>query len=278
MVQRVLVNTAATLTVGIDVDGEATDPSPDTATVTVTRADGTEIIADATADDDGEGGFSHTVSVADNDLVDVLTATWTTALGILQTTTEVVGGFLFTTAQARRLKPLDDEDKYTLQDLVDARTLAETALEDACHVAFVPRHFILRLDGRGRTDLLLPIVRPLTITAATVDGTAVDVDDLELYDDGRVYRESSWGAGRRNIIIAGTHGYPIPPPRVAKAAMRLAKWALVDSPIPDRTSRLTTEDGTTEFVLAGVKAAVFDLPECNAIVEQYGYRGAFAVA
>lgn len=177
----------------------------------------------------------------------------------------------FTIGEARRLSPLQDAETYPDAAIDAARVMAESALEDACSVAFVPREFTVQVDGRGRCDLLLPIVRPLTISAATIDGTAVVVGDVELYDDGRVYLERGWGAGRRNITLTGTHGYPSPPPRVARAAMLLAKRFLVDSPVSDRATSMTTEDGTTQFlVTAGVRQAVFDVPECNAVVELYG--------
>ncbi len=185
----------------------------------------------------------------------------------------------FTIGEARRLSPLGNAAVYPDAAIDAARVMAESALEEACCVAFVPREFTVQVDGRGRCDLLLPIVRPLAISEATIDGTAVVVGDIQLYDDGRVYLERGWSVGRRNIVLTGTHGYPAPPPRVARAAMLLAKRFLVDSPVSDRATSLTTEDGTTQFlVTAGVRQAVFDVPECNAIVEQYGYRGAFAVA
>ena len=47
---------------------------------------------------------------------------------------------LFTVAQARAMSPLADTVKYSTQKIIDARTLVETALEDACGVAFVPRY------------------------------------------------------------------------------------------------------------------------------------------
>ena len=187
----------------------------------------------------------------------------------------------FTIGEARKLSPLQDSAKYPDADVDAARVLAESALEDACAVAFVPREFTARIDGRGRTDLLLPVVRPLAVTAVTVDGSALSAGDLaglELYDDGRLYFANGWTWGRRNVIVTGTHGYPAVPPLVKRAALRLAKWALVDSPVSDRATSMTTEDGTTQFlVTARVRQAVFDLPSANAVVELYGMRDAYTV-
>ncbi len=113
-----------------------------------------------------------------------------------------------------------------------------------------------------------------------VGGVAVDSSVVSwTQSDGRVYREGGWTAGRRNVVITGTRGYPYPPPRVGRAALLLAKRFLVDSPHSDRATSITTEDGTTQFlVTAGVRQAVTDVPEANAVIEEYGLRGAFAVA
>ena len=276
--QRVLVNTPTTLTVVFEVDGVATDPSPATATVTITRADGTPLLTDEPATRTAVGTFDVSLTAAQNDRVDALTVAWTSSLGTLTTFVEIVGGFLFTIAEARMTKPLDDVATHPSQRIIDARTLAETALEEACSVAFVPRYFTERLDGKRDTDLLLSTVRPLTITACTVDGVTVAPSELELYADGRVYRQAGWGTLRRGVTITGTHGYASPPPRVSRAAILLAKRFLIDSPVSDRATSLTTEDGTTQFlVTAGVRQAVFDIPECNAVVELYGLRDAYAV-
>ena len=278
MQQRVLLNTPTTLTIVFEVDGVATDPSPTDATVTITRADGTPLLTDEPATRTAVGTFDVSLTAAQNDRVDALTVAWTSSLGTLTTFVEIVGGFLFTIAEARMTKPLDDVATHPSQRIIDARTLAETALEEACSVAFVPRYFTERLDGKRDTDLLLSTVRPLTITACTVDGVTVAPSELELYADGRVYRQAGWGTLRRGVTITGTHGYASPPPRVSRAAILLAKRFLIDSPVSDRATSLTTEDGTTQFlVTAGVRQAVFDIPECNAVVELYGLRDAYAV-
>ena len=114
---------------------------------------------------------------------------------------------------------------------------------------------------------------------------------IGLYDDGRLYLATGWSTGwsasspgaatrgRRNVVIKGTYGYPYPPPRVSRAALLLAKRFLVDLPVSDRATSLTTQDGTTQFlVTAGVRQAITDVPECNAVIREYGVRQAFAIA
>lgn len=287
-VDRIVQGRSATLTHTFYSDGTATNPSPDSATIGITREDGTVLVAAGTGTTDtGTGTVTYTLTPTHTALLDVLTVTWTATFGgqsqSFVTHVEIRGDVLFTIAEARALKPLDSTTTYPTASIVAARTIAETALEDACHVPFVPTYFRTTVEGNWRGDVLLPIVRPLTITSVAVDGIAVTLSDVTLYEDGRLYYAAGWpmGAGvtRRNIAVQGTYGYPYPPPRVSRAALLLAKRFLVDSPVSDRATTLTTEDGTTSLlVTAGVRQAVFDIPEANAIVDHYGMQDAFAVA
>lgn len=274
MIERYLKDTAATPSVTFYEDGAAVDPG--TVTVTVTREDGTALATGASTSGSGAAARTYSLTAASHTgSLDFLRLDWESATkGTLTTYVEIVGGFLFTLATARTIEPLDDPSTYSTAELITARTLAETALEEACGVAFVPRYARERLDGNGDVDLLLK-PRPLTIASASVDGTALtagELADLELYDDGRLYNPLSWTAGRRNVEVKYTHGYAWVPPRVGRACLLLTKRFLVDTPISDRaTSVSSPETGMVQYlVTAGVRDAVFDIPECNAVVSQYG--------
>jgi hypothetical protein len=282
VLERILRGIETTVYATFGTDGTPTNPSPDSATVTITRDDGTVLVTDDPTADAGTGVFSYTFTTAQAASLDLFDVAWTATFNgspqTIHTYVEVVGGFLFTEAEARAVKPLDDTNKYTDAEIIAGRTLAEAALEDACGLSFVPRYFREKVDGLGVGDVLLTKPRPLTITAATVDGTALSADqlaDLELYRDGRVYNPSGWAEGRRNVVLTGTAGFQFPPPRVGRACLLLAKRFLVDSPLNDRTTVFNHGDGSSEFfVTAGVRDAVFDVPEANAIVQDYGVRGA----
>jgi hypothetical protein len=291
--QRILQGRSAILTQTFQADGVATDPSPDSATVTITRDDGTVIVDGQAATEAGTGVVTYTLTPAMTATLDLLTVRWAATFGAqAQTFTdqmEVRGGVLFTIADARRMKPFDSATSYPADVIVAARTLAETALEEAARVPFVPTYFRRTLDGDARTDLLLPVVRPLSITSVTVDGDAVDTSTVRLYDDGRLYCARGWVSGpsagwmvgrpRSSVVVTGTYGYPYPPPRVSHACLLLAKRWAVDSPVSDRATSMTTEDGTTQMlVTAGVRQAVFDVPECNSVIREYGARAAYAIA
>lgn len=270
---RALEDSTHTASVSFYEDGAIVDPGA--VTVKIEREDGTTLVAAGTATSGtGAAARTYALTTTHTATLDRLTLTWTSATkGVLVTYVEVVGGFLFSVADARALKPLDNTTTYPLANVLVARTLAETALEDACSVAFVPRYGRDKFDGSGGVDILLP-PRITAVTSASVDGTgltAAELADLELYRDGRLYHSSKWTEGRRNVEVKFTHGYPYPPPRVGRACLLLAKHFLVDSPISDRTTLLTNDDGTQQtFITAGVRQAVFSIPEANAVVQEYG--------
>ena len=245
---------------------------PGVVTVGVTREDGTVLVAAGTATaGSGTAPRTFNLTAAQNVSLDFLRLDWVSAtLGTITTYVEIVGGFLTTIPALRALKPLDNPAVYLTADLIDARTAAETALEDACGVAFVPRYFRERLDGSGGQDVLLDHVRPLTVTAATVDGSVVDASELELYRDGRVYRPGGWSRGRRNVELKGTAGYAFPPPRVGLAVQKLVKQILIQNPISDRAVSFQTDDGVVQYFLnEGVRGLCFSIPEAQVCVNEY---------
>ena len=184
----------------------------------------------------------------------------------------------FTVAEARSASflggALSDVTKYPDADIDAMRVAVEEALEHACGVAFVQRDASENLDGTGGFDLFLPYPRPQSVTSCSIGGLALTSDQLAalvLYRDGRVYNPSTWPRGRGNVAIVYQHGYLDVPGRVKRAAMILTRRFLVDSPVSDRSTTLINPDGTTQYmVTAGVRDAIFDVPEANAIVNEYG--------
>lgn len=272
MFQRVLRGDGQTARLPLDF-------APDAVTVTATRADGTVLVDEQVAQVEP---FGASLALPALDALDVLSLTWTVTEGAEVSThatvVEIVGGHAVTLAALRRADPLGDADEYPDEDLEDARAAAESALEDAAGVAFVPRHGYARLDGTGRCELLLPDPGVLRVRAVTVDGEALDqdaLDALEVYgDEGIVYRADGWSQGRRNVVVQYEHGYRPVPGRVPEAVRQLVRHVLVDSPVDDRATSVTNEDGTVQvFVQPGVRGAIFAIPEANAVVRQYGVRG-----
>lgn len=182
----------------------------------------------------------------------------------------------FTVAEARAQESaLLDATKYPDATITTMRLAVEEALERACGVAFVPRTATdERHDGPGTgIDLLLEWPRPSAVTAASVDGTALDaagIAELIAYSDGRVYRPAGWGSTRGGVLITYTHGYAVIPGRVKRAAIQLTKRFLVATPVSDRATSIIQDGSTQFFVTAGVRGAITDVPEANAIIAQYG--------
>jgi hypothetical protein len=182
----------------------------------------------------------------------------------------------FTIAEARAMPPLGNATKYPDADITAARDTAESALEDACGIAFVPRAFTLTIPARAYTTstILLP-PRTTAITSATDAGVAIDVSLAEFDPSGSVYLPAGWTA--RRISVTGTAGYAAPPLRVKRAALLLTKRLLVDTPVNDRATQITNPGGVSESYvtagrLLGKQVQMFDVPEINVVVRLYGMR------
>jgi hypothetical protein len=275
------VNTPATLSVTWYENGVLVDPG--VVTVKIDRADGTNLVAAGTATSGaGANPRTYTLTIGQNNLLDLLIATWTSATkGTITTRSEIVGGFLFTVAEARKVKPLDNTTTYPTADIESARTLVETALEDACGVAFVPRYRRDVLNGTGRGCVVLSRQRLRAVRAATIDGFAVTLSSVKIASSNSLMfstlwsdsvEDVRWTRGYANVIVGYEHGHDYAPPRVSQAALLLAKNWLIKGPLDDRTTSLSTEDGTFTLATPGLRGSRFGIPEVDAVVDQYSIR------
>src|SRR5213082_2685096 len=121
---RILKQTAATVSRTFYEDGIVSDPG--VVTLTITNSAGTAVVTGVTASGSGAASRTYNVTAAQTALMDTWTLAWTSATkGTLTSTVEIVGGFLFSTAQARKIAPLDDTVKYPTADIVAMRTTVE---------------------------------------------------------------------------------------------------------------------------------------------------------
>lgn len=268
--ERYLIATNPTTSVTFAEDGATVDPG--VVTLTIAREDGTEIAAGLVTTGTGAAARTYNLTAATHtDALDVLRLDWESSTkGTITTYAEIVGGFLVSLARMRAEAALTSETAYPTAKLIAARTSAEVTLEDACGVAFVPRYFRTKVDGNDSCDLLVN-ARPLSVTAVTVrDSGTLSSDDLaalELYPDGRIWRESEWPAGRRNIEIKGIHGYVIPPAGTTTAVLELAKRILIESPMDPRTVSVTGESSTVQLFR---EDGTFGIPAADEVVVRYG--------
>jgi hypothetical protein len=275
---QILQGVASTISVVFTINGAATDPDPDSATVTITRdSDGTTDIAlDDPANAVGTGEFSFTIPAEELDDLDILTADWTATFDgepqTLRTEAEVVGGFLFTIAEARAFdSALADAGTFSAAQIVEGRNLATDALETACGVAFAPRYARETTSGTGRTYVPLKWAEVRNVRSASVSGTDLSSGNLALvYPTGvGVDYANGFAAGVHNVEVAYEHGMDRPPSRAKLAAIRLCRHYLTQFPLDDRTTRFDTESGSFTVAQPGMFGQSFGIPEVDSFVADY---------
>lgn len=167
---------------------------------------------------------------------------------------------------------LQNETKYTDARLDEMRQLVEQAIEEAAEVAFVPREYTETLSGRGTQRVFTRWARLRSVTAAALDGVAVDVTPLRV-TRRVIYRPppDRWPAGVANVTVTYLHGWDAPPLRVKRAALILAKNWLLKGPIDDRATQIRDGDtgGLITLATPGVRGANFGIPEVDAVVADY---------
>lgn len=177
--ERIVQGRSATLTHTFYVDATAADPSPDSATVVITRvSDGSTLTGIGTVDTSGVGTATVTLTPAHTALLDTLNVVWTATFGGQSQTftdiVEVAGGYLCDLAELRA--PFTSTTAYPTAKLADIRTEAEQRLEKACGRAFVPRYKLERQSYNGGWITTKPDLR--TVRSLTVDGTVYTADDI----------------------------------------------------------------------------------------------------
>lgn len=275
---QVLRNSGERLQVTFTVDGVATDPDGNSATVTITKADGTVLQASTPTTRLDAGVYTYSLQPQAD--LNELTATWTgTFSGVTQSITtrvEVVGGYYCSLAELRAEPNLDSTTKFTTAKLIAARQWFETLAERYCNQAFVPRYRRLRLSGDGTTRLFLPdpyVTRILSVTD-TATNTLFTADELaDLVADpvsGAVTRVSLGVWPANSLWVEYEHGLTDVPDDIHDAA----KIAVRDKLLNDQTGRpmLSIADGaggTTRFAMPGPGRPT-GIPDVDAALN--GYR------
>jgi hypothetical protein len=297
--ERIVRGRSATLTHTFYSSATATDPTPDSATVTITRADGTVLVNAATATEAGTGKVTYTVTPAQTALLDKWTVDWVATFGgqsqTFRTFVEVAGDVLFTLSEARALKPLDNTTTYTNDTVIAMRTSVEQAIEEACGVAFVPRYELETVSaggssywgggysygpgGYGPNGLPLKWPKIRAVRSATDSGTVLTAGELAglSWTESGILYGRGWTGGYGNVLVGYEHGWDRPPERIRRAALLLAKTWLVAGPVDDRTSTFSSVDGGTySLVVPGRGGSIFGLPEVDAAVQQYSLTAGVA--
>jgi len=229
-------------------------------------------------------------SLAAQSTVSALTATFTIVDGngtsTLSIPVQVVGSRTASISDCRRLRPLDDVNRYPDELIEQTITEIEDQLEQACGVSFVPVERVgVKYDGSGTDELFTRHARPQSVSAISVTDnvvtqalTQVDLDALRIDEEAGVLLRPTyfWQTGRRNITVTGVFGYAEVPGLVKQAVVEGVRHSLVESRIDARAQSITSEDGTAQLVTAGVRGALFSLPALNQVVQMY--KQSFGVA
>jgi len=214
-----------------------------------------------------------------------LTATWslTTSSGTVTVSEpiEVTSCEAVSVDEIRLRRPLDDVNRYPNAQLIRAREALVSEMSDRAGVKFTGGEFTVTVDGNGGTDLFLPVGKPRSVTSVSINGTALTGTDLtDIKVDARagvLYRQAYWPSGRLNITITGVSGFAQPPGGLAPAIAKGVRYMVVDSPTQDRAISVSSEDGSTSnLMVAGLRNAIFAIPELNMLVE--AHRQTFGVA
>lgn len=123
------------------------------------------------------------------------------------------------------------EENYTDEQLEKLIAISCNFIDNITGQWFEPREKVIRLDGRGSRNLVLPIF------AFSVDYVKVGcelIDDYVLYNRmedrayPKIFRCAGWPQGRLNIEVSGTWGYVeedgSAPNDIKRAAMKLALY------------------------------------------------------
>lgn len=269
---RLLQATPQTLSASYYAGSTLTDPSPDTATVGVTRTDGTFVVAALTAaTPDGVGGFTYPLTSIQTADLDILTATWVATLGSaanIVTRAEIVGGFLCSLAEMKLVFATSTDAQ-----LSHIRTAAEQRLENACHRAFVPRYSLERRSSRpGRFRLAWPDVR--AIRYASVDGVALTAGQLSYLDIGRggfvtgLPRRSSIGFGVTRIGYE--HGADYPDEVIREAVVLAAQETFTTTDLSEGFVIRREADNQSVTFASPSSTGTFTNPILRRVVKDYG--------
>ena len=260
-------------------------------TVTITRDRDSSVLVNAQAVTVKVGSASYLLPAQTDEAN--LTAVWTlnTAQGAMtiQESIEVTTFASCSLDEIRLRRPLDDVNRYSDSLLISAREQLISELNDRAGVNFVGGEFSVTVDTPMGNELFLPIGRPTSVRSVVISGTPLsDADVAGIVVDtrsGSLWRPWGWAAigssnanyGRLNIKITGVSGFQQPVGGLSSAIAKGVRYMVVDSPTQDRAISVSNSDGSTEnLVVAGLRGAIFAIPELNTIVESA--RQTFGVA
>jgi hypothetical protein len=179
--------------------------------------------------------------------------------------------------EIRALPNLGDDNRFTDDELADAREWFETLFEDYTGMAFVPRLATERLAGRCSTIMLKhwpvrSVAAVRSFTTATVS-TAFSVDELAdlLIDPTGEIKRYSLGYWPADVELDYVHGQAAPPADVKREAKVAIQEKLMEdnSGRPaDRTYGVATDGVFVRSILPG-KDKPFGIASVDEVANRY---------
>lgn len=179
--------------------------------------------------------------------------------------------------EIRALPNLGDDNRFTDDELADAREWFETIFEDYTGMAFVPRLATERLAGRCSAIMLkhwpvrsVTAVRCFTTVTASTAFTTDELVDLLIDPTGEIrrYSQGYWPA---DVELDYVHGQLAPPADVKKAALIAIQERLMEDKTgrpADRTYGTATDGVFVRSILPG-KDKPFGLAAVDEVANRY---------
>lgn len=259
---QVLVNSGESIRATFYVDGNATDPDGNTATVTITKdSDGSAVATNAATTRISTGTYAY--ALQPQAALDRLKVVWSGTFDSLPqpvtTYLDIVGGYFVTLAELRAMPNLSDPAKFSTAELIEARQWFETLAEHHCGRAFVPRYKKLRMSGSGTSTLLLDMdirsvrsVRDYTDATTYTAFTAAELADIDIDPLGNLTRlTGSWRYGIRNLVLVYEHGMDACPDNLRAAAKDVIRNHLLEDHTGHQEYALQTDVGIIRFERPG---------------------------
>lgn len=279
--RRIIVGAPAVLEFQlIDADGEPTS-SGSAPTIGITQADGTVVVAAGTATTSAGAG-RHSYALPARTRPELLVVTWTTGGVGFVDYVEVVGGVLWSVAEAQSRDRTFGQGTWTDEQIRQARRRAEDECYDLTGRRWVPHYTRATLPAQQRwtPDLLLPddfarTVRDITEVAS--DGTTTAWTNSELAEvivmaDGILRRrDGAWWPRTPELIVGFEHGADRPPEAIIDATIRRARYWLArpSSGLLDRATTFSSDGAGGTYRIIQPGADTTGDPEVDAIYKRH---------
>lgn len=179
--------------------------------------------------------------------------------------------------EIRALPNLGDDNRFTDDELAEAREWFETIFEEYTGMAFVPRVATERLQPCGSSLILkhwpvrsVTAVRSFTTATASTAFTTDELADLLIDPTGEIgrYSRGYWPA---DVEIDYVHGQAAPPADVKEAALTAIQEKLMERnsgrPV-DRTYGVATDGVFVRSILPG-KDKPYGIADVDSVANRY---------